>query len=410
GGGTLRITGLDIIDAGASVSHTAFSKGGVWVDSADLGPGEVLTVTVVYRPTSTERYGAILRIMNNDPVYQSEGGAALIPIQTPNLAPEILVQDMIDFPRVPAGTSDWQIHAIQNIGQAPLLIYDITLTGSEEFSISFPDPEDATSPVESDTTNWDPTLQPGESFPMRIAFSPTHPDPQTAEILFTSNDPRNPIYKVLLQGNAGSPCIEVTDEEGIAFGMSSIGNTTNRTITITNCSRTAELRVDSIELTETADDLFQLRPDSLPGDLPDNPVLIPSRETANFVISYTPVAEEENAGMLQIRSNDPAKRNLNIPVTGTGSYTVCPVAAAKGRIQGTTQYRDEISAQPLQHIELTGADSTDPDGTTLSYEWSVISRPQGSQSQLMPNNTVPEPRLWLDIAGTYEVELVVYDE
>ncbi|MFU8805210.1 MAG: choice-of-anchor D domain-containing protein, partial [Bradymonadaceae bacterium] len=405
GAGTLRITRMDIV-AGDSGSIAAFSKGADWVNGATLEPSDEVTVTILYKPESTARYSGFLRIDNNDP---TQGGSTLIEIETPNLAPEIYVQNRIDFPRVAAGTSDWQVYPVQNIGQAPLVIEDIRLTGSEAFSISFPDPDVEVSPIEEDSNSWTQTLQAGEGFPLRIQFAPADADPQTAEIIFESNDPNNEIYRVELSGNAGSPCIEVTDEEGIAFGLSSIGNTSNRTITITNCSRTAELRVDSIELTETDGDLFRLRPESMPGGLPEDPLVIPARETANFVISYTPIQEEDNAGMLQIRSTDPAKRQLNIPVTGRGSYTVCPVAVAMGRIQGTTQYRDEISAQPLQHIQLTGTDSSDPDGTEVTYEWSVVSRPQGSQSQLAPNNTVAEPQLWLDIAGTYVVELVVYD-
>lgn len=409
GAGVLRIDSMDIV-AGPTGSAAAFSKGDEWVNRVDLGPNEDVIIGIVYRPEAPTRYSAFLNIKNNDPKFSGDEGIARIPIQTPNLAPEIYVQEVIDFPRVAAGTTDFQIYPVQNIGQAPLVISDIRLTGSGDFSISFPDIDADVPPVETDSSTWTQALQPGESFPMRVTFAPTHADPQTAEIIFESNDSANPVYKVLLSGNAGSPCIEVTDEAGINFNLASIGNTSNRTITVTNCSRTAELRVDSIELTETDGGVFQIRPDSLPGALPDGPVVILARETANFVLSYTPTDEVSNSGMLNIRSNDPAKRNLNIPVEGTGSFTVCPVAVAQGRIQGTTQYRDEISAQPLQHIDLTGTDSHDPDGTSLTYEWSVISRPQGSQSQLQPNNTVAEPRLWLDIAGTYEVELVVYDE
>jgi hypothetical protein len=410
GTGVLRITGLEIGPSSSpNTSAAAFSKGDNWVSNVELGPNEDVIVSIVYRPTQPVRYAGVLTVTNNDPRFQQNGGLAQIPIQTPNLAPEIYVQEVIDFPRVAAGTTDWQIYPVTNIGQAPLVIEDIRVTGSGDFTISFPDEDADVAATDRDSASWKTTLQPQESFPLRVTFSPTHADPQTGEIIFESNDATNPVYKVLLSGNAGSPCIEVTDEQGINFGLSSIGNTSNRTITITNCSRTAELRVDSISLTDTGDGVFQVRPDSLPGGLPDSPLVIPARETANFVLAYTPTDEEDNAGMLNIRSNDPAKRNLNIPVAGRGSFTVCPVAVAQGRIQGTTQYRETVSAQPLQHVQLTGTDSFDPDGTQITYEWSVITRPQGSQSQLQPNNTVAEPQLWLDIAGTYEIELVVYD-
>jgi hypothetical protein len=323
--------------------------------------------------------------------------------------PRINVGDRIDFPRVHVGTTDWQVYPVQNIGQAALNIDAIRVTGGGDFTISFPDGEADPADTGRDSANWKTTLGPEESFPIRVTFSPTHGDPQTGEIVFESNDEANPVYKVLLSGNRGAPCIEVTDEQGIHFGRSSVGVTRSRTITVTNCSRMVELRVDSISLIDDGGGVFRIRRDSLPGGLPDRPLVIPARETANFVLDYSPRHEEAHAGMLNIRSNDPARGDLNVPVTGRGYFGDCPVAVARGRISGMTQYEEIVLTQPLQQLQLTGQDSFANDGTPLTYEWSVISRPQGSQSLLQPNNTVAEPELWLDLAGTYEIELVVYD-
>ncbi|MFB6371514.1 MAG: hypothetical protein ABEN55_00015, partial [Bradymonadaceae bacterium] len=51
-----------------------------------------------------------------------------------------------------------------------------------------------------------------------------------------------------------------------------------------------------------------------------------------------------------------------------------------------------------------------PDDAVERYEWSIVERPQGSTARLKPSSRVPKPELFLDRAGTYRVELTVYDE
>jgi hypothetical protein len=410
GTGPLCISSVEIQPSPTpNTSSAAFSKGAGWFDSVELAPNEDVLISIVFRPTERVRYAGVLAVTSNDPRFARSGGVLQLPIETPPLTPHIWVQEIIDFPRVAAGTTASQTYAVTNIGDAPLIIEDIRMRGSADFSISFPDEDAPDDEVGRDASDWKTPLQPDESFPIRVTFSPTHADPQTAEIVFESDDPQQPVYKVLLSGNADWPCIEVTDEGGINFGLSSIGQTSSRTITLTNCSLNAELRVDSISLADDGGGVFRVREDSLPGGFPDRSFAIPARETANFVLAYTPTGEEDNAGVLNIRNNDPRKRNLNVPINGRGSLTACPVAVAQGRVEGTNQEGTNISAQPLKHVQLTGTASADPNGAPVTYEWTVISRPQGSRSFLMPDNTVAEPRLWLDLAGTYEIELVVYN-
>lgn len=85
----------------------------------------------------------------------------------------------------------------------------------------------------------------------------------------------------------------------------------------------------------------------------------------------------------------------------------CPTAIAEARIVGTTEYNDDIRAQPLQSIELNATRSSG--NSALTYEWSIIKRPTNSQARLTPNSTTDKPTLWLDLAGEYEIELVAFD-
>lgn len=59
-------------------------------------------------------------------------------------------------------------------------------------------------------------------------------------------------------------------------------------------------------------------------------------------------------------------------------------------------------------VQLDGSGSSDIDGDTLTFNWTIISSPQGSTAQLS-DNTIVNPTINADIAGTYEVQLIVND-
>jgi hypothetical protein len=64
-------------------------------------------------------------------------------------------------------------------------------------------------------------------------------------------------------------------------------------------------------------------------------------------------------------------------------------------------------------VELDGSGSTDADGILLRYDWSITSRPAGSQAQLAyesPDNDDPAPTFVADVPGVYVISLVVVDE
>jgi hypothetical protein len=64
----------------------------------------------------------------------------------------------------------------------------------------------------------------------------------------------------------------------------------------------------------------------------------------------------------------------------------------------------EVSSQ----VQLDGSGSTDVDGDALSYQWSLISMPAGSQAALN-NATAVRPSFSADVLGTYVAQLIVRD-
>jgi hypothetical protein len=59
-------------------------------------------------------------------------------------------------------------------------------------------------------------------------------------------------------------------------------------------------------------------------------------------------------------------------------------------------------------VPLDGSGSIDPDGDALTYQWSLVTRPSGSQASLS-GPTAVNPTFVVDVPGTYIAELVVND-
>jgi hypothetical protein len=61
-----------------------------------------------------------------------------------------------------------------------------------------------------------------------------------------------------------------------------------------------------------------------------------------------------------------------------------------------------------QTAQLDGGGSTDPDGESVSFRWSFLSRPAGSAA-LLSNSATAAPAFVVDVAGTFVVQLIVSD-
>ncbi|MDB5819624.1 MAG: domain containing protein [Rhizobacter sp.] len=87
----------------------------------------------------------------------------------------------------------------------------------------------------------------------------------------------------------------------------------------------------------------------------------------------------------------------------TVTAVVSAVNAAPTANAGTSQ-----SVARNAVATLDGSASTDPEGATLSYNWSLTSAPAGSTAALSATNVV-SPTLAPDLAGTYVAQLIVND-
>ncbi|MFP4598444.1 MAG: choice-of-anchor D domain-containing protein [Persicimonas sp.] len=417
GDNVLRLRSIELYEeaGGEFDGASEFEKGEIgWTDGEiELGPGEKHEIEIKYSPENETADKGHIAIENNDPSV--DGGVFKLPLESAGLQPEInsspgqLSWDRLDPSEE---DEDWngedKFLTIQNVGSAPLRISNIYVSGSERFTISMPSETDPAR--ENDTDEWPEALAPEERFDVRVNFLPDDSLPESAELIFESNDPESREMIVPLSGNSGAPCLRVSPGEEVAFGQGSLGQTSQKTVTLENCSRGAELDIEGISITDDGGGAFAIQDGSLPGDLPEDTTTIAPGDRSNFVVTFIPDEETDYNGELLIESNDPANREKTVPITGDGSDNACPEAVAKAALQGSSPRGDTIETIPLNTVEFDGSDSNDPDGSIDRYEWTILSRPNGSTQRLTPDSSVENPRLFLDLAGVYEVELKVYDD
>ncbi len=85
----------------------------------------------------------------------------------------------------------------------------------------------------------------------------------------------------------------------------------------------------------------------------------------------------------------------------------CPEALPRARVQGGQWQTDSLTTIPLETVEFDASPST---GDIVRYEWTIIERPEGSTQRLVPASSVENPRLFLDLAGIYVIQLRVLTE
>ncbi len=421
GEGDLRIESIRLYESTSEDSGIEFGKGDDWVGAASLAPNETLTFSVTYAPRDKHPDAGWIEFQTNDPKF--DDGVARVDLRTPTLAPRVYSRPNVSFRRVPPVTETtrdkfWQLTEVENIGSAPLQINDMLVTPEgSDFSFSFPPSMDETADPAEDGEVLPGTLEPGSSFPLRVYFNPTDDLPSSAELVIYSNDPQAPDYTVNLIGNSGAPCMQLSEEDEINFGEGAVGFASNKTMVIENCSPTAELEVSGIEVCTNvegdcvADDpTFALREASLPAGLAEGTLVIEPGETETFVVSYTPAGLDVSEGLLVVKSNDPVKEALAVPMVGKGTDNQCPQAVAEATLADVERWMPEINAAPLKTVKFRATNSTDSDGTVETYEWNMVQRPNGSTASLAPSPNVPEPTLFLDLAGDYVIELKVFDE
>jgi len=384
-----------------------------------LPPGEEREITVEFSPQQAGRPNSgVLRVFNSDPEY-GENDPFELQISTLGNSPQLRVSPRtIRFPPLPPGEREVRTATLSNSGDAPLDIFDLTISGSSDFRIQNVDeelPAEVPAPTEGAER---------KTVEVDIEYAPTESGSRTGELVIESNeepgataeDPE--VRRVDINANADTPCLRIVGKTDRSLGPVPIGGSTRDSIVVESCS-SETLRISAIEFTENSEDSeFSLdlgsRDGNADGELDEDIVLAEEGEKVNLPVKYEPEQEGSDRAVVTITSNDPFAEG-EVALAARGADGECPESVVRAKPEGGTVWdRSVVRAAPLDYIKLDGSLSEDPDGSVEKYEWRVIEKPEGTTVSFEPWKDAPDSdtskrRVRLLVAGEYKVGLTVED-
>lgn len=385
---------------------------------------ESVELTVTYAPDEVGRSNAgTLEILSSDPTY-NEGETASVDVTTLGNRPRIDVSPpSVRLPRLPPGESMKRTVTVQNVGSAPLTIYEEpTISGSKNFSASVLGGEDF--PLVLDPVGGEGAGSESSSFEIEVEYKPQEAGSDDASLVIQSNEKTGStaeeptLTRVDVAADAESPCILV-DGTTRNLGAVPLGGSTTDLIVVENCG-TKPLEITGARLTQDSDEEFEVdlgdRDGNGDGDLDEAVVIEPDSGRTTFAIDYEPTEAGTNRATLVLASNDPVEPELEIDLVARGSEGACPETELTAKVKGVSAApRAQITAAPLDYVILDGSDSMDPDGRIEEWNWKVLEKPEDVSVNLGPVDTDPNDEnpkkreFRLLTAGTYKIGLSVKD-
>ena len=371
-------------------------------EGTDL-PREV-SVRVRFTPVADAPSPTAVLVIENDSTNQP---AVLVNLGVLESPPSISVSpEILDFGQVTIGAGEERSVNVLNVGGEDLLVHDIKLSGSLDFTVVAGGQEIVAG---GDALFGTITLPPNTGSKLTIRFEASSATPADATLVLYSNDPaQSGGTTILLLGNQTAPCVAVHPKE-IDFGPNMVGTQTIRPLEISSCGQ-APLTLTGIRLADGSASGYSLDLSGLSHEpSPAVPLVIPIG--GEVVVNIVYLAETENPlggdgqilvdqGAVTIET-DALTGDVEVPLSGWGSPDICPVAiiqVAEG---------SEVDAQTVLH--LYGDQSYAPAGAITKWEWTV-EQPAGSQFTFIPSATFPNPTFEANVVGLYRFHLTVWDE
>ena len=334
--------------------------------------------------------------------------------EQPASATWIEVVSELEFPRTNQERVE-RIFTIKNVSDPgkPLQISNISLPPAafEVFKVSFAnDPQRLDDPAGFSST-WKPSLAPGETLAVRVAFLPQREELVETRLIVETNDPVKPRVEVTLRGNVDAPCAKLVGVDQVGQA-DRVGEETHRidfttamkkedlvkAFTLKNCSDAFPLQVSSLQFLEEG--TFKNQNFALKDAAPFT--LAPQEERV-LEVSHVPKEIGAYEGRLVVKTDAVSLPDFRLQLLGAGR--------ACGNVTGRAAFDGLVLSEGgvVNKGDLVTLNAQFDDGTEMGTQtWSVKSRPQGSLSPLMPQAGGGQT-IVIDAFGLYVFEVMAED-
>lgn len=253
-------------------------------------PGQTYPLKVTFAPTAIANFKGRLTINSNDP-EQAEIEAVLIGEGRKVNEPDIAVSaNAVDFGSVKVGLNVIKYVKVSNLGDQPLVISKIEVSGSQ-FS--------------TDTGNF--TLEAEEFRWLGITYKPDSMKTNSGEVRISSNDPDTEIVTIELSGTGAqqTPAKIAVDPLEIDFDTVAVNYEVVKWLSITNIGQ------ERLEITDVYSNDPQFR-------VTIEEFSLNSGYQKYIPVYFKPSDEGVIHGDVFIDSNDPSDETVRIPLSGMG--------------------------------------------------------------------------------------------
>lgn len=383
------------------------------------------TIRIVYhKPTDNGSRAATLTINHIDTVTQS-GASPKVSSFVVKLAAKVgspaikLDPTELDFETVPLGADVSRTVTVSNLGDGDLEIKSITLAkvAPKFFSLESDDGkkfDGNTAPIAIDPP-W--LLTPGAAKSFTVTFHGLDTVGHGADLTFSTNDGKNAEASVALKANQKVACIKIVPDKLLNFGSLLVGQAAVKTVTLKNCG-SEELMLDKLALADDTDSAYVIDPKTFlvgPNAAGTAPYAVQANQTFTVPITCTPPAAQTDPFKANLTFTDNTltpKKVVALECKGVTTACATPViTCAEG---------EEVPPQSVIHLD--GSGSLVASGKSLTYKWTVVQQPAGTDAYaFFPSDTAAKvtfgtttntqngPQVQLNVVGVYKFRLTVKD-